>query len=150
MPEPAPTASPEGLPAPDAPAEDAFVAGLADRDDLDALVRAITAAMQARRPRLAARLVGLLDDRVEIAPGSDLDRARRAAALLLLAREPALSQPLVDDLDQAWQLARQARMRRITARMRARASALPESLLVSPAPSSRRAPRLTGRDRRGG
>lgn len=112
-------------------------------------MQAITAAMQARRPRLAARLVGLLDDRIHIEPGSDLDRARRAAALLLLARAPVDPQPLVDDLDQAWQLARQARMRRITSRMRARASAAPEGLLVSPTPSTRRAPRLTGRDRRG-
>ena len=145
MPEP----TPRPLPALDPADEDAFVTTLAERDDLDAMVAAITAAMRARRPRLAARLVGLLDDRVQIEPGSPLERARRAASMLLLAREPADQAPLFDDLDQAWSFARQARMNRITARMRARATAATEGLLSSPPTTHRRAPRLTGIWRRG-
>ncbi len=100
-------------------AEDAFVAAFADRDrEPDALIEAIEAAMEARRPRLAARLVGLLGDWIEIEPGSELARAQRAAHLLLFdkRRPEDLSW---SELEDAWDRVRQRRMRRIKARMRA-------------------------------
>ena len=58
-------------------AEDAFVRRWGASDDTDGLIAVTEAAMAARRPMLAARLVGLLEDHVEIEPGSALDRARR-------------------------------------------------------------------------
>ncbi len=65
-------------------AEDAFVAGLMDASSED-LVAAVQRAVEAGRPRLAARLFGLFDEDVEVEPGSALDRARRASAMLLVA-----------------------------------------------------------------
>ena len=100
------------------PAEDAFVDLHAESDDVDALVEAIEAAMAERRPRLAARLVGLLDGMVEIEPGSELDRAQNAARLLLFdkARPEDVS---FSELEDAWGQARARRMKRIKRRMRA-------------------------------
>lgn len=60
-------------------AEDAFVARFRDGQDEAGLEEAIAAAVEARRPLLAARLVGLLDDEA----GPELERACRAAALVL-------------------------------------------------------------------
>jgi hypothetical protein len=50
-----------------------------DSDDVDGLIDMINQAMGARRPQLAARLVGLLDEAVEIEPNSSLARAHKAA-----------------------------------------------------------------------
>lgn len=98
-------------------AEDAFVAQLASDDDLDAIVTAIEAAMADKRPRLAARLVGLVDERVEIPPGSDLERASRAARMLLMTESPSPDAFL--EMEDAWSRVRARRMRRILNRMRA-------------------------------
>ncbi|RME21241.1 MAG: hypothetical protein D6798_18640 [Deltaproteobacteria bacterium] len=130
-------------------AEDAFVDAWSRADDTATLVATITAAMDARRPQLAARLVGLLDDHVEIPEGSALDRARRAARLLLHHRdlESAALAPYADELAEAWRAARRGRMTRTLRRMRARAQE-PAGVLGA-VPGGRRKPRLTGRNRRG-
>ncbi|MCB9779369.1 MAG: hypothetical protein H6742_12455 [Alphaproteobacteria bacterium] len=136
------------LPPPERAAEDEFVQAQARRDDVDALVALITAAVDGKRPQLAARLVGLLDGRVEIEAGSALARAQSAARMLLIAREPVTvpEHPAFQDLDEAWRIARRGRMQRITQRMRDRSHA---DGPVSTGPSPRRRPRLTGRYRRG-
>ena len=100
--------------------EDTFVQELSDRDDLDVIIQAIEAAIAERRPQLAARLVGLLDGRVEFDAESDLARAQNAARLLLCGEPP---QPQwFDDLEEAWSRARHRRMKRIMRRMRATGS----------------------------
>ena len=106
------------LPDRTAAAEDQFVGDLASSEDVDELIASIEAAMAGRRPQLAARLVGLLDGKVEIEPGSDLARAQAAARLLLFdkARPVDLS---FSELEEAWGLARSRRMKRIKLRMRA-------------------------------
>lgn len=98
-------------------AEDLFVAQMSDGDDPEALVQAIEAAMADRRPRLAARLVGLLGDQVEIEPGSELDKAQRAAHLYLFDRQRP-EELSWSELEDAWSLARHRRMTRIKRRMR--------------------------------
>lgn len=139
--------APPTLPPPDRAAEDSFLRACEQRDDLDAIAALVGAALDARRPQLAARLVGLLDQEVEVTPGSALDRARRAARLLMLApSEPELS--WVEELDEAWQLARQARLVRTQARMRQRGEEGGLNVLGA-SPGARRRPRLTGRNRRG-
>lgn len=75
------------LPDRDPANEDAFVASFAEGPDEDALIAAIEEVMRARRPRLAARLMALLPDDIDIEAGSVLDAARRAANLWLV-REP--------------------------------------------------------------
>lgn len=96
-------------------AEDAFVAEWARSDDVEALIEAVGDAVDARRPRLAARLVGLLPDRVEIEPGSALERASRAARLLLVD----VSSPVhFNALDEAWASFRKTRVKRMKTRMR--------------------------------
>lgn len=90
-----------------------------ESDDTDALIEAISAAMDARRPRLAARLVGMLDEHVEIEPGSPLERARGAARLFLLAK-PTAEDNSWSELDDAWKALRKARFRRIGMRQRDR------------------------------
>jgi hypothetical protein len=99
-------------------AEDAFVAQYARDDaDTDELIDAIEHAMSDRRPRLAARLVQLLGDHVEIEAGSDLERAQRAARLLLFDRETPEDRSW-SALEDAWGAARRRRMHRIKDRMR--------------------------------
>ncbi len=105
------------LPPRESALEDAFVEDFRDGGDTDALIAAITEALEERRPRLAARLVGLLDRHVEIEPGSAVERARRAAQLIVVRRNEGFQQAW-DDLEDAWKRARQRRMRRIRARQR--------------------------------
>jgi hypothetical protein len=85
--------------------------------DADLLVEVISAAVDARRPMLAARLVGLLSDHVEIEPGSPVERAQRAARLLL-KRSPTAADNSWSELEEAWAIARRLRMGRIRRRMR--------------------------------
>ncbi|MEN0067648.1 MAG: hypothetical protein AAGA48_36290 [Myxococcota bacterium] len=105
------------LPDRDTASEHAFVAWARDLDETEPLIEAIEAAMEARRPRLAARLVGLVEDFVEIEPGSALDRARGAAQFLLLEPEATHA---VDDLENAWRDARTRRIWRMRRRIRQR------------------------------
>jgi hypothetical protein len=92
------------LPPRGAAEEDAFVWGLlqddAPPDDVAALV---SDALDAGRPQLAARLVGLLSDDLH---DPDLDRARAAARLIVQGTEP----PPGSDLDAAWRRLRERRM----------------------------------------
>lgn len=100
-------------------AEDAFVQQWTESDDTDGLLDIITAAMDARRPRLAARLVGLLEDHVEIEPGSPIDRAR-AAARMVLMREVRPEDVSWSEFEDAWSEARRSRMNRLMRRQRQR------------------------------
>ena len=134
----------QSLPECSASAEDAWVRGWMDQDELEGLVEAISRAMAARRPQLAARLVVLLDERVEIAPGSDLDRARRAAALFLM--QGPVPDAAEEELALAWQLARRSRMMRIMRRMRGQSPLGPLGLFSGG--GGRRGPQLTGGRRR--
>lgn len=110
------------LPARTPEAEERFVEEFRHPDaDTDLLVEAIGQAMDARRPLLAARLVTLLDEHVEIAPGSGLDRARRAARFVVM-HKPAPEDRSWSALEDAWREAREVRMRRIKRRMRLRMS----------------------------
>lgn len=99
--------------------EDDWVQQWSDSDDTDGLINAIDDALAARRPRLGARLVGLLPDRVEIEPGSPLDKARRAGAMLLMSATE-IPMGALDDFVDNWQRSRRRKLRRITARQRAR------------------------------
>jgi hypothetical protein len=96
------------LPPRGAAEEDAFVWGLlpdAPPEDVAALVGD---ALDAGRPQLAARLVGLLADDLQ---DPDLDRARAAARLVVQGAEG----PAGSELDLAW---RRLRERRLTWRSR--------------------------------
>jgi hypothetical protein len=99
--------------------EDAYVASFTHIDEPALLIAAVSAAMDHRRPRLAARLVSLLDAHVEIEPGSPLDRARSAARLFLLTK-PTAEDNSWSELDDAWKAVRKARFRRIGMRQRDR------------------------------
>lgn len=135
------------LPARERAAEDRCVAAWADSDDTDGLIELISAAVQARRPQLAARLVGLLGEHVEIEAGSALDRAQRSARFLLHQRGEG-EQQAADELCSAWTDARRGRMRRLKARLRSRGQQ-PLGVLGGQTSPTRRRPRLTGRYRRG-
>ncbi|TNE88381.1 MAG: hypothetical protein EP330_14965 [Deltaproteobacteria bacterium] len=104
-------------------AEDAFVAVWTETEDTEGLLEVIDVAMAERRPMLAARLVGLLDGRVEIPPGSAAEHAQRAARFLLhtakqVRGEWSVEEGAFEDLEAAWSDVRADRMRRIRARQR--------------------------------
>jgi hypothetical protein len=107
------------LPGRTADDEDGYVRAWSDSDDTDGLIAAIEAAVDARRPMLAARLVQLLDEHVEIEPGSALERASRAARLILTHKATPEDNSW-SALEDAWREVRQSRMRRIRQRMRDR------------------------------
>jgi hypothetical protein len=109
------------LPSRDRLDEDRFVAAwrLAADSDGVLLVDMVTAAVDARRPMLAARLVGLLDE----ADGTEdpaVQRARSAARLLL--RTPDRLDPvLLEDFMAAWRRSRKVYMDRVRRRHRGKA-----------------------------
>jgi len=105
------------LPEPDPRAEDAFVQSWMESKDLEGLIDAVTVALDARRPLLAARLVGLLEGRVDFEPGSDLERASRAAQFLLVNPK---AQHAFDDFTDAWRSARRSKVNRIKQQQRLR------------------------------
>jgi hypothetical protein len=100
-------------------AEDAYVAAWRSNDDTDGLIEVITTAIDARRPKLAARLVGLLDDHIDIEPGSPVARAQAAARMFLMNR-PTAEDNSWSTLEDAWKEARKARLHRIGLRQRDR------------------------------
>lgn len=112
-----PTPAHLALPANTAQAEEAFVKRFRDGEltDVESFAELVTHAMQSRRPRLAARLVQLLPEHVEIAPGSALERAQKAAGFLVL---DASDVELYNALDEAWREVRRSRMRRMLRRQR--------------------------------
>ena len=101
------------------PAEEAFVRYWSDQADTDGLLLQIEAAMDARRPMLAARLVNLLDEWVDITPGSALDRARQAARFVI-ANRPSPEDRSWSALEEAWRDARKKRLKQIRERHRHR------------------------------
>jgi hypothetical protein len=110
------------LPSPLVDEEDAFVAAL-DAGDMDPIIEAIEAAMAERRPRLASRLVHLLDDQeptLEIDPSSPVARARRAASLLLVVTPDSAPEqdPHWREFEEAFAEFRRRRMRRMKYRYR--------------------------------
>lgn len=106
------------LPERDEDAEEAFVARFRRPDaETEELVAAVTAALDARRPQLAARLVCLLPEAVPIEPGSALERACRAARLVL-QRPVSPADASWSELDDAWVEARKSRLLQITRRIR--------------------------------
>jgi len=109
---------PTELPARTRDAEDAFLSAWLAVDDPDAIAEMVEIAMDARRVKLAARLVGLLGDKATIEPGSDLDRAQKAAALFVM-NKPSPAEQSWADFEDAWAAVRRRRMRRIKERMRA-------------------------------
>ncbi len=104
------------LPPRDPAAEDAWIQGLADASP-EALIAAVRAAVEARRPVLAARVVGLLDPDAA-ADDPAVARARRAAELLCLPGADHVAARA--ELDEVLALLRARRMRRIKARHRRR------------------------------
>ena len=105
------------LPGPGKASEDECIQKWMDSDDIDGLIDIINQAMEARRPQLAARLVGLLDDAVEVEPGSPLARAQKAAQFYLV--QPSI-QTHYDAFEEAWTEAKRERIRKIKKRMRNR------------------------------
>lgn len=103
------------LPAKKTVDEQAFVDAWMAHDDAELLSQVISDAIDARRPKLAARLVQLIGEQVEIEPGSALERAQQAANMLVLRAKDI---ELFNALDEAWRETRKNRMRRIRARQR--------------------------------
>ena len=100
--------------------EDRFVAAWsrAVEEQSALLLRVISEAIEVRRPLLAARLVGLLDDDVAAAD-PHISRARSAARLLV--RSPDRVDPaILDDFMSAWRRGRKVYMDRVRRRHRAR------------------------------
>lgn len=114
--------------------EDAWVAGWAASDDLDGLVEAVATAIEARRPQLAARLVGLVPKGAELDDPAPVESARRAAQMLLI--DPS-GEAAWCELEDAWTALRRERMRRIKRRQR-----------LALQGKQRRTGRLDGRKRR--
>jgi len=90
-----------GLPDRTARDEDAYVAAFRDSEDVPRIINAVTRAIDARRPRLAARLVGLLDGLVDAPPGSALARAQ-SAARLFVHHKPTPAENSWSALQDAW------------------------------------------------
>ncbi len=111
---PAPTA----LPSRERADEDAFVAAWRAADPPEGLDAVVEAAIDARRPMLAARLVGLLPPAEDEEPA--VRRARAAAGMLLRSRsepDPAL----IEAFTLEWRRSRRVFMDRVRRRHRARA-----------------------------
>ncbi len=109
------------LPSRDHQDEERFLAAwrAAGAESQELLVDVITAAMDTRRPLLAARLVGLLDDEAE-SDAPAVARARAAAGLLLKSAE-SIDPVLLEDFMDAWRRSRADYMARARKRQRARA-----------------------------
>ena len=105
------------LPDPDQESEDRFIQQWMETDEVEELTDLITQAVESRRPKLAARLFGLLDGRVDIPQGSALERASNAARFLLLKPQSIDHQRAFEE---AWTETRRVRIRRIKHRMRDR------------------------------
>ncbi len=108
--------NPNELPGRTREAEDVFLGLWQEREDPEALSALIDAAMVARRPMLAARLVGLLEPDPEEEPV--ITRARMAARMLL-ARPELVEGAEVEAFFSEWQEARERYMGRARRRQRA-------------------------------
>lgn len=108
------------LPSRDRLDEDRYVAAwrVAVDERAAVLIDRVTEAVDARRPMLAARLVGLLDDD-DAADAPHIARARSAARLLL--RTPERLDPVIlEDFMAAWRRGRKVYMDRVRRRHRSR------------------------------
>lgn len=108
------------LPSRDRLDEDRYVAAwrVAVDERAAALIDRVTEAVDARRPMLAARLVGLLDDD-DASDAPHIARARSAARLLL--RTPDRLDPaILEDFMAAWRRGRKVYMDRVRRRHRSR------------------------------
>ena len=65
--------------------EDAYVAFWAGVEDPEALVDAISEAVRRRRPQLAIRLLGLLDNAEDLAMGDEIEQLRRRTQLFVVS-----------------------------------------------------------------
>ena len=101
--------------------EDAFLRSFYDDADSALLVTAVEEALAAGRPRLAARLVGLLPEGEEISP--TLARATQAARFLVIA--PESNSDLIEAFDEAWDSARRKKVRSMVRRMQDRRTTKP-------------------------
>lgn len=90
--------------------EDRFVGTFMDATDTMRIM-AIEAAMEAKRPSLAARILTLLDDDDLENPSTHLLQAKRAAKLFLRTQSP--EDDVADALYHEWSNVRRARMRKI-------------------------------------
>lgn len=112
------SAPPTVLPSRERPDEESFVAAWRDAVDPTGLELVVEQAIEARRPMLAARLVGLLPEAEDEDPA--VQRARRAARMLL--RSGSAEDPvLVEEFLLVWRRSRRAFMNRVRRRQRARA-----------------------------
>jgi hypothetical protein len=100
--------------------EDAFLLKMTSADS-DLIQSAISLALAERRPRLAARLVGLLDDdQLGILEPEDISRARRAASMLLQETKEDRNAWYyeVQQLEELWARGRRRKIEKIKERMR--------------------------------
>lgn len=106
------------LPPPVTEEEDAFVDAWERSGDHDGIVTAIEAALSERRPRLAARLVDLLED--DEGSATPVARARLAAGLLVVTTPtvPGMDEPTWTELEDAFAEFRRRRMRYLRNRRR--------------------------------
>ncbi len=101
-------------------AEDAFLRELAEKDS-SYVQEALSAALEARRPRLAARLIGLLDDDdLDALAPEERAQARRAAQLILMEsrHDPNAWYYEAQELAELWERTRRRRLEKVKARMR--------------------------------
>lgn len=110
------------LPPRDHAAEDRFVADYQDENDQQRII-AIEAAIEAKRPSLAARILTLLDNPITQSDSDALQVAKRAANLFLHTKSH--DDVLAEQLYHAWANIRRGRVRGIKARSRNRNSAKP-------------------------
>ncbi len=113
-----PTPPPTDLPSRERQAEEDFVAQWRDADDPDGLDIAVEAAIEARRPMLAARLVGLLPEHDDEEPAI---RRARSAATMLLRSGTAPDPLLLEEFLLEWRRSRKSFMDRARRRQRTRA-----------------------------
>ena len=108
------------LPSRDRLAEDRFVAAwrLAADDEAELLGELVSAAVDVRRPMLAARLVGLLAD--DVSTDDPVIQRARSAARLLLKNTDRIDPEVLEDFMQAWRRGRKVYMDRVRRRHRAR------------------------------
>ena len=64
--------------------EDRFVAFWAGSEDVEGLLEAIGEALRRKRPQLGIRLLGLLDDEVDVELGAEIEALRRRTRLFLV------------------------------------------------------------------
>ncbi len=108
------------LPSRDRLEEDRYVAAWRDAADdrTPLLVERVSEAIDARRPMLAARLVGLIDE--DVASGEPHIARARSAARLLIRTPDRVDPAILEDFMSAWRRGRKMYMDRVRRRHRSR------------------------------